>query len=233
MYKYCTLLFLFFLSISTGCYAEEKETILTVTGHGQVKIQATLADINIGVEVVEKTAEAVQKAIAIKQQYILDKIRKHGVDKVEAKGFWLYPQYHKENNHIISYKGKASIFFSTSVEKSGKVLDLAIQSGANTSSNISVKPTEEALENARKKALELASKNAMEEGRLILGALGLSCKKIYKIEIFPKAHSGPIFQMNKSNYQAYESSASTEVSEQEVLIEAKVNIQMEFQGKNF
>ena len=222
------ILFTCFFTSICG-YAEESSKIFTVIGNGETTVTATLVDITVSVEVVESSAIDAKQSLTRDQAKLLEVLRGENLNKVQTTGFWITPRYsEKEKGKITSYKGSSSITFSTTVEKAGSMIDLAIYNGANKTQNISVHPSNEQLEEARKVALRNASENGVIEAKIVMEALGLTFGNIYEVEIISSS-KGPLMYLQRAEaFSMYDSKPVTEVTEQEVTVKASVKIKIEF-----
>lgn len=225
-------LWLFTLSLFTlSAHAEDgKDQTLYVTGRGSATATASIAKVSVGIEVSEKTSTAAQSALAKLENSVLDALREAKAESVETFGFNLYPQYAKNTSPrvIAGYTANVSIRFECQATGAGKLIDIAINAGANQNQGVVLEPTDEAEKTARRLALEAAAEQALSEGKNILELLGLDFKGIRTINLSPGDPVGPSPTPRHGKVMAMEM-RSIEVTEQEHEIIAEVQMEMTYE----
>lgn len=199
---------------------------LTVNGEGEVSLTATTADVRIGIEVQRKTASDVQEELGVKLQPILEKLQTLQADKLETGSMQIFPEYDRTNaQKLIGYKGIVNLQFSTEASKAGGLIDAAIAAGANALNSVTLRPPESTLREARLKALELACTNALAKADVIIKTLGLENKGI--LQVIAEPLTATPYTRNYSFGAVAKSAPTLEITEQEQLITAQVQLQIE------
>lgn len=220
-------IFCFLVSLALPCSAAQwPESLLSVSGTGHVNVMATIAEVRVGIEVSDQTAEETQEKLAKRQQRLFIVLKEQKAEKVETASLSLLPRYDKDDStKIIGYVGRAVITFSASAEQAGPLLDVALASGANQNLGISLRPSDEQLKDARAETLKMASSEALAEGQLVLDRLGLVYKKIARVEVAPKMGIRPV-GMSK---MALKTASQTQVTEQQVQVYATISLELEYE----
>ena len=158
---------------------------LTVSGKGKITIPTTLTQVRLGVEVQGKTAQEVQQQVAKRSQAVVELLKSRQVDKLETTGISLNPNYSYQGGkqRINGYIGTNTVSFQIDTEKSGTLLDEAIQAGATRIDGISFVATDEAIAKAQQQAIQQASEDARKQADAALGALNLSQREVMGIQI--------------------------------------------------
>lgn len=202
---------------------------LSVTGSGQTIIQATLSDVRIGLEVEGTTVKEVNDRLSARLGPVLSALKKLEPLKLETGAMNINPEYSKDDPpQIAGYRGNIEILFTKEALKAGELIEAALHAGANKLNGVSLKPTEEALRNARIASLQKACQNALDEADIVLKALNLTGKGIKEVDIQPESHLGPIplaFASRMAN-----AAPALLVTEQEQTITATVTIKLLIKG---
>ncbi|MBF2077789.1 MAG: SIMPL domain-containing protein [Synechococcales cyanobacterium T60_A2020_003] len=160
--------------------------MLTVTGQGTESISATLAQIQLGVEVQGNTASEVQRAIADRSAAVIAYLQSQDVDKLQTTGVYLYPQYdysENGNQRIIGYTASNTVSFRIDTDEAGVVMDNAVDAGATRIDGISFVADDGAIATAQRDALREATDDALSQADVVLQALGLSRDEVVGIQI--------------------------------------------------
>ncbi|NJK41525.1 MAG: SIMPL domain-containing protein [Acaryochloridaceae cyanobacterium SU_2_1] len=166
--------------------AQERQfRVLTVTGQGVQKLQTTLTQVRLGVEVQGKTAQEVQEEVARRSSAVVTLLKSRQVDKLETTGINLNPDYNYDNGkqQLIGYRGSNSVTFQTPTEKAGPIMDLAVKSGASQIDGISFLAEDAAIATAQKQALVKATQDAQAQAQAVLSALNLTPQDVVSIQI--------------------------------------------------
>lgn len=205
---------------------------LSVSGSGRTIVKATLSDVRLGLEVEGTTIKEVQEKLSSHLDPLLNALRKKEPLKLETGAMSINPEYNKKTPpQIVGYRGLIEVLFSVEVMKTGDLIDEALKAGANKLNGISLRPTEEALHNARVASLQKACQNATEEADVVLKILNIKSKGISGVEIQSDSHFGPV-PMAFSNRMAMkaEGGESLEILEQEQIVNASVNLKMRLEA---
>lgn len=205
---------------------------LTVTGQGKTRVQTTITQVQLGVEVQGKTAEEVQQEVARRSTAVVEFLKSRNVDKLQTTGISLNPQYDYSNNRqqIIGYIGSNSVSFRVPTERAGDILDQAVQAGASRIDSVSFVADDAAIETARQEAIRLAVQNAQAQATAALSSLNLTQQEIVSIQVGNAAPPPPIMARMAAaadaNYASEAAKSQVVGGEQEV--EAMVTLQIRY-----
>ncbi len=208
---------------------ENSTRTLTVTGVGIKKIATTITQIEISVEIQDKSATKTQQEMARRTNSVLDFLRSRKVEQLQTKGIRLEPNYQYNNNkrEMVGYIGTNAVSFRTTPEQLGTILDGAVNAGATSINGLSMTASEEVIISAQKKALELATIDAQQKAEVIFKTLNLKPKEVSNIQINSSAQiyngGAPRYAMSADKV----SSTTTIIGAQQD-IEALVTLQISY-----
>jgi uncharacterized protein YggE len=233
-WKVLPLVLLICATFASPVLAQEKEKLLrtlSVSGHGVQTIPTTLSQVDLGVEVQGKTAQAVQQESARRSSAVVDLLRSRNVDKLHTTGINVEPAYSYQNNEqrIIGYTANNSVSFRVPTEKAGAILDAAVKAGATRINDVSFVASDEAIASAQKQALQKATQDAQQQADAVLSTLGLKPKEVLSIQIDganapPPPRVIPVAAMLRSA----SAEAQTPVVGGEQQVEATVTLQISY-----
>lgn len=173
-------------TVSEGDGPVTKQTAATVTVSGESRMEVTpdMAEVNLGVETAlcDSAEEASQKSAQIIDE-VIQAVMEQGVkeEDVKTSDYFLWPQQQYDNKgNYTGTKFTSSVTLTVTVrevENTAKVIDAAVDAGANTSYGISFglqDPTSRkaeqlalAVEDAKKKAEAMAKAMGMSLGGVV------------------------------------------------------------------
>lgn len=215
--------------------SEERARIyrtLTVSGQGTENIQATLAQVQLGVETQGKEPQKVQQEVAQRSAAVVNFLKSRGVEKLRTTGINLNPIYSYANNKqtLTGYQGSNNVTFRVATDKAGSLLDEAVKVGASRIDSISFTATEAAIATAQKEALRKATQEAQAQAQAVFSSLNLSQKEIVGIQVNNASTPPPMPVMARLQGQDLASkvapSSPVEGGEQEV--QASVTLQISY-----
>lgn len=202
---------------------------LTVTGVGIKKIATTITQIEISVEIQDKSATKTQQEMARRTNSVLDFLRSRKVEQLQSKEIRLEPNYQYNNNkrEMVGYIGTNAVSFRTTPEQLGTILDGAVNAGATSINGLSMTASEEVIISAQKKALELATIDAQQKAEVIFKTLNLKPKEVSNIQINSSAQ---IYNGGAPRYamSADKVSSNTTIIGAQQDIEATVTLQISY-----
>jgi len=202
---------------------------LTVTGVGIKKIATTITQIEISVEIQDKSATKTQQEMARRTNSVLDFLRSRKVEQLQSKEIRLEPNYQYNNNkrEMVGYIGTNAVSFRTTPEQLGTILDGAVNAGATSINGLSMTASEEVIISAQKKALELATIDAQQKAEVIFKILNLKPKEVSNIQINSSAQ---IYNGGAPRYamSADKVSSNTTIIGAQQDIEATVTLQISY-----
>jgi uncharacterized protein len=148
-------------------------------------IATTKAQVNLGVEVEAKTAQAAQAEAAKRSNAVVALLKKRKVEKLTTTGISLTPRYSYENNvqNLQGFTATNTVSFRIANDQAGNLMDEAVAAGATRIDGISFVAADEAIAKAQKQALREATADAQAQAGAVLEALGLEAKEIVSIQV--------------------------------------------------
>jgi len=161
---------------------ESQRDTIAISAEGKVTALPDIASISIGVMTEKKTVADAQKENTAKMSAIIAKVKESGVasEDIKTTNYSIYPQYDWVDNRQVERGFQVSQSIDVKIrdlEKIGDILTAAGELGANQVGGVNFTiddPEElrqqarlEALENAKRKALELAEAAGVRLGRIV------------------------------------------------------------------
>ena len=182
---------LIFLTFSLSLHGGEIEETILSTGTGSVALKASSVMIRVAIVVKAKKAADVQRDLAKRNQRLIDTLKKETVHSLSTENYKIRTvNTSKVGGQEKTFEGRVNIKFQVPTAKAGKMIDLSLSSGANNIQNIEYLADPKEMETAHRKALNLASQDALKKGKGILKSLGLTYKGIHSITVNP-SHGRP------------------------------------------
>jgi len=203
---------------------------ITVTGTGIERINATIANVQLGVEIEGQTATQVQEEVARRTNSLLSLLRDRNVERLQTTGISLRPNYtYNENRRqLIGYVATNIVSFELPIEQVGNLLDESVKLGATRIDNIALSATETAISQAQQQALVKASLDAQRQANVILNALNLTAQEIITIQVNGADTPSPLIMEAMRSDTIASSSPSTPIVAGEQSISASVTLQIRY-----
>ncbi|NEP56189.1 MAG: SIMPL domain-containing protein [Symploca sp. SIO2G7] len=219
------------LSLNYPATAQERLLrTLTVTGRGVEMIPTTMTQVQLGVEVQGKTAQAVQEEAARRSTAVVELLRSRNVAKLQTTGIRLNPTYSFENNiqRLIGYRATNTVSFEVPTEQAGSILDEAVQAGATRIDRISFAASDSAIAAAQREALREATQDAQQQADVVLSSLNFTRKDIVSIQINGATPSQPPMPLLPRIAEAAQTASTTPVIGGEQEVQASVTLQISY-----
>lgn len=212
---------------AAGADAPPPRTI-SVSGQAEVAVAADQAVVALAVETVAARADAAVTDNAERSTRVAAAVKAllGPRDRVETTGYALHPRYeHQEGRQeprISGYVASNEVRVELhDVETVGKVIDAAIQAGANRVGSLQF--TAEDPRAAQAEALELAGKRARAQAEAIARALGV---QLGAVQSAASGYTPPPMpkRMEAFAAMARDSMAATPIAPGEVTVSAEVSV---------
>ncbi len=183
------------LPLAVGCLSlaipkptsaqEQMMRLLSVSGQGLESVETTLTQVQLGVEVQARSAEDAQRQAAQQSSAVVELVRSRNVSKLQTTGIALNPVYNYDGGEqrIIRYSASNTIQFELPTEQAGSILDDAVQAGATRINSVSFIASDEAIAQAQRQALRVATEDAQAQAEAVLSVLGLSSQEVVGIQV--------------------------------------------------
>jgi uncharacterized protein YggE len=235
IYSRITIIAALALLFSYSAYGEERLSIISVSGEGEIAIAPDIAMINVGVVREAKTARAALTANSEAMAKVLAAMQTKGIqDKdLQTSNFNISPRYyyppHKNGQErkppsITGYTVSNNLAIRIrDLNSVGEILDQVVTLGVNTGGNIQFANDnpKQAIVAARKAAI----KDAIEKANTLANAAGVKLGKI--LSITENSRGGRPVPMMKARFAAEAMSDSVPVAAGENSYSVTVNIEWE------
>ena len=217
-----------FVTTNPAIAQENLPRTISVTGKGTERIPTTLAQVNLGVEVQGKTAEAVQQEVARRSSAVVALLQSRRVEQLQTTGIQLNPIYSYNDNvqKLTGYAATNTVSFRLSTEQVGNLLDAAVKAGATRIEGISFTATDSAIAAAQQQALRLATQAAQQQANAVLSELNLTPKAVVNIQVNDAVPPQPPVPLNRTAMA--EKDEPTPVIGGEQRVEASVTLQISY-----
>lgn len=222
------------LLFALGAVAQAQDTVVpnvAAEGIGEVQVEPNQAAITFGVVTQAKTAADAQGKNAELANAVYQSILALGIDNkdIKTQDYSVQPQYVYEKGETTKIKG---YLVSNNVRVQvkdvklvGKVIDAALQAGANEASSIEWKVADN--EAYKLQALELAVKNAKAKIEIMAKAAGHKVKRI--VAIAENGISVPEYRMPRVSAMMDNAKAATPVAPGTMDFKATVKVVAEIE----
>lgn len=220
----------------------DQPPLLTVQGRGEVRTQNTVAVIELGFEAAGPEEAAVREDVTKRSQDVTALLKEQKVERLETTAVNIRPQFLYDQGgpgkkplppKITGYVGRVAVSFRTPVSDAGKIISAAMQSGANSVSNMFTTPTDEARKAAENDALTLAAQDAQAQADALLRALNLVKIGIHSIDA-AGGRPGPV-PMPRMMAAAMDAEAAPlpelDVQGGETVVSREITMQVLFRGQ--
>jgi uncharacterized protein YggE len=212
-------------------FAEEVGPKLNAGGSGKVTLDATWTVVRLGVEIEKNDSETLEGDLSRSLAELVDSIKGEGVAKVETTNYQIVPEYspNTEKRTIKGYRGLGEVSFKTTRELAAKIISKAMRSGSNRLNGVEFKASDEALQKGRLQAIQMASKQAMDNAKAALEALGLTLNDIKTVDVQVNPSYPRPLRNELVSFAAKNSQLQLEGTEE---VDAQVNLSVSFTPKN-
>ncbi|RLG21620.1 hypothetical protein DRN74_01820 [Candidatus Micrarchaeota archaeon] len=199
---------------------------VSVTGEASVYLNPNKVIVNLGVETLSKTAKESQERNAEIMNDVLAALEQAGISREQIKTthYSLYADYDWSNGDRVfkGYKTRHYIQVSSkNIDKAGSIVDAASSAGANYIGDIQFTLTDEAMLEAKKAAIAIATNNSKEKAMAIARTFGNY--RIVPVKLSLSSYSPyPIYKGAIGNYMESERSASTQIYSGDIRVSATV-----------
>ncbi len=182
------------LFIQSSLYSQENPSLstLTVKGTATISKPADEMRINIGVVTQGETAERALKENSSKMEKIIKSLMQSGLEKggYQTGRFNIRPIYSERpksaatdwSPEIVGYEVTNTLFVKTEkIEAAGSLIDQVTKSGANSIDSIFFGLKEP--HRHRTEAIEIATRNALQEAKTLSSAGGVSLVRIKSLSL--------------------------------------------------
>jgi uncharacterized protein YggE len=191
-------LLLFFIATPrniTVASSQDSLKVLSVTGTGNLDVAPDQAKLALGVMAERQTAKGAQEALAENLSKVISALEQEGVEAkdIRTSNLNLEPVYYYGSNQppkLTGYRASSNIVVTTSkLDSTGDLLDLAVQSGANTVQGVTF--TLKDQEAAKKEAIDKALEDARNKADQVASKTGVKIKETKSVTVLDHSPGSP------------------------------------------
>ncbi|MEM9276586.1 MAG: SIMPL domain-containing protein [Cyanobacteria bacterium P01_F01_bin.143] len=186
---------LYFVATIPAIAQEQTLRTLTVQGQGIETVSATIAEVNLGVQIQGETAAEVQQELAEKTSEVVKLLQSRDVEQLQTTGVFLQPNspYSNNNRKLDGYIGSNTFSFQYCISEVGALIDEVVAVGVNRINSIRFTAKAEELAIAQQEALRKATLDAQNQANTVLKTVNFTAQEIVGIEINGANISNPQF----------------------------------------
>ena len=216
------------LMLNVNVWADGDVSVVEVSATGVVSMEPSQAVIQMSVETFGKKAEEASRTNATKMKALIKALEKTGIAKhnINTISYRHNPEYEHKNGkrsaEPVGYRAHNMVgVLVTDIDKTGKVIDIAISAGGNQVTRVNFQRDEEQSELFYLQALEDAVKRAQKRASQMAHAAGQKLGKVLSIHT-PDGGPGPMRESMKMN-RAY-LMADTPIEAGPIQVNARVTV---------
>ena len=221
--------------------ANEQQPTVTVNGHGETRVENTVALVQLGFEAAGPDNNDVRGDIAKRSTSVVAALKEEKtIEQLQTTAINIRPQFDygqssagskRQAPKITGYIGQVSVSFTAPVEEAGRIISTALSLGANSVANMSTEPKPDARRAAEDEALKLAAQDAQAQAEALLAALKLEWAGILSINATgSQPGPGPMPRMMMASANM-DSGPQLGVEGGETVITREVTMQVKFRNK--
>ncbi|MGV3466367.1 MAG: SIMPL domain-containing protein [Heyndrickxia sp.] len=210
-------------------YRSESPRVMTVIGTAKLSHKPDTVSIQLEVMTENEQLQQTQQENAFKMNRVIQALLQAGLSKenIQTSSYSIHPKYDYVDGKQVfkGYQVSNSITVKiNNLNLAGQLIDIAVKNGANHVSNIQF-----ALDNQQKiyqEALSMALKNALIKAQTIAETIKVKVDPT-PIKIVEEISEMPHLMQK---FSVAENSMTTPIEPGEMVIQAKVEVQMEYYG---
>lgn len=169
--------------------SDQQDRTITVTGTATYRIEPDKLQITLGVQTNAKTSQEAVRLNAERMENVTRALKELGIEEKEIRTsyFSLYPEYSSGRYpEIEGFNAQNTISITTSADKisPGKIIDTAIEAGANRVDNVNFAISPELSAELWEKVVGNAVEDARLKAEKILQPLDMQILVVKNIEVF-------------------------------------------------
>jgi uncharacterized protein YggE len=171
------------------------ERTVTVSGVATIRSAPDQAVVTLGVQTQGATAEEAMASNADSMNDVLAALRDEGIGSNDLATAWinLYPNYSDSGLTIVGYTAENQVYVTVrDMDRIGRVIDRAVEAGANLTSGISFSVSEE--NEGLDQALQEAVANARDKAEVLAGASGAQLGAVVQVSEVSAPSPSPLYR---------------------------------------
>ena len=205
----------------------QERRVMTVTGVGKLSVEPNIVRIQLEVITENNELRQAQQENSNIMNRVIGSLLELGIERenIKTTSYNIFPQYdYVEGKQLFrGYKVTNAITITTTnIDQAGSIIDVAVQNGVNSVSNIKFDVENEQLE--YRKALSLALRDALAKAQSMAKTMQLQLDP-HPIKISEVANEQPVAY---PIFSTMERGASTPIEQGQITIKAVVNVQFQY-----
>ena len=220
--------------VALNCFAADNthkipaQRIINSSGYGEILIPQTQATMKFTITEEGKDPQKIQAIVRTKANTVIESLKSAHPQSIETISLTVNPKlsYADNTSQIVGYTASYAILVKSSISDSGKLIDLALNNGANGMDNPIFAATDNDKERAELTAIKIATQDAQRKANASLASLGLKGITVTQITIQNSEPNRPIpMQFNlMARSNAVASPPNTPIENGQDKVTAQVNL---------
>jgi len=213
----------------------DQRNAISVSGNAELEVEPDQAEIYVRIETFNAKADLAKNENAEISEKVTKALKKEGVKEadMETTSFYLNPKYRYDRNSgesiLEGYTASNVIKVTTKdVDETGSLVDVAVDSGANSIQNVNFGLSKEKQKEVSGQALLRASEVARDKALSLASNLKISLGKVISVQEsnfnYRTYDYAPMMEMEEANIK---SMASTQITPGKVSVSASVSMSYE------
>lgn len=211
--------------------------IVSVSGSSSLTVEPNKAEVYVKVVTLEKNAQDSKNKNSQTTNAVIAALKKEGIKEsdIETSQFSIYPRYEyeevvendirKSKQTLVGYETTNVLKVTTlDLDKAGKLIDVAVDSGANDVERVSFGLTKDKEKEVKRQAMVLAAGDAKEKASALANSLSVSLGKVTSISESGFYYQPFDYAAPRAMMKAGEESFDTVISPQKIDVSANVNV---------
>ena len=168
---------------------EDQRNTITVSGNAELEVEPNQAEIYVRIETFNVKADDAKDENARISDKVMKALKKSGIknDDIESSSFNLNPRYDYDRNKgesiLKGYTATNVLKVTTKdVDNAGKVIDVAVDNGANSIQSVNFGLTKETQKEMSGEALIRAAEVAKDKAESLAASLGINLGKVISVQ---------------------------------------------------
>lgn len=210
----------------------QQTNVITVSGMSEFEVEPDEVEIRVGIESKSQNAQEAQNMNRETSNKVMNALLGMGIrkDEIETYNYNVHriQEWDRELERTVDRGYRVTNAFKITtdrLEDAGRIVDAAVQAGANNVEGINFMLSDDAHEEARTEALKLAASNARGKAQALASGLGVPLGNLVAVsetqfDVYPVARMA----MAEDAMMAGGAMAPTPVSPQSVQVSARVSV---------
>ncbi|MBI2134670.1 SIMPL domain-containing protein [Candidatus Woesearchaeota archaeon] len=210
----------------------EQQNAISVSGNANLQVEPDQAEVYVTIETSDEKAENAKNENAAISGNVIKSLKKEGIkdEDIETTSFYISPRYkwdyERQEQVLTGYTATNTLKVTTKdVDNAGKVIDTAVDSGANSIQSVNFGLSKEMQKEVFGEALIMASKVARDKAESLANSLGVNLGKVVSVQ--ESNFNFAAYDVPRAAFGMEESKAATQIVPGKVEVSAFVSVAYE------